>query len=185
MKINKGMSAKLLPILLLLVFCAPTYAAPLVFNGTFDTDSGWDFVDTDTPHWADSSGNPGGFAILNNYPAGRPSISQAIVGLQLGAQYNLTWDMKNQYNCCGSAEKPGAGVSIDGKSWEYIDYPGMPWTSYSVTFTYEGGSNILEFTSQLNDTDSDAGIDNVVLEKISVPEPSFLVLLGCGLAAVA
>ena len=55
----------------------------------------------------------------------------------------LTWDMESYYGCCGSATTPGAGAGIDGNSYLFAIGSNVSWPSYSETFTYTCGSNVL------------------------------------------
>ncbi len=166
----------------------------LVTNGTFDAGcTSWtaapkpfntlgynECVQSSPNLLADS--NHGYFAVLNDYPTPIPTMTQTILGLTVGVQYELTWDMATAYGPYGSSN-PGAGVQIDGNTWTFplANYQG--WTAYSETFTYLGGSTALTFSSQLNQTDTDAAIDNVSLTA-AVPEPSAFVLLGLCLIGV-
>ena len=178
----------------------PAFAdANLVTNGGFDSGcSDWTGVPTsfNTTNYNEcvtalptyypnalQNGDPGGFAVLNDNPRVLTSMSQAITGLTVGTQYQLTWDMASAYSCCSSSVVPGAGAQIDGNLWQFIVPDLQPWTAYSETFTYAGGSNVLTFSAQRNGTDTDAAFDNISLS--AVPEPSTPLLLGLflGLAA--
>jgi hypothetical protein len=159
-------------------------SAGLVTNGTFDGGSCASWTASPTPfntHFFNecsaTGGNPGGFAILNDNPAVPVQMSQTIAGLSIGIQYHLTWDMEDVYNCCASGVVPGTGASIDGNLWEFVVPDGQSWQSYSETFTYTGGSNVLVFSAQRNGTDTDAGFDNIQLTALSAPEPSTLPLV--------
>ena len=172
---------------LLLCTLATPLMADIVTNGTFDSNAGgWVFTDADAYFYRSSGGNPGGYAVLNNVPGPVPTMSQ-IVSLTPGHTYQLTWDMASAYGGYGDATTPGAGAAIDGHLWEFPVGPYQPWQSYSETFTASSATASLAFYSQRNGTDSDAGIDNVVLTEIttgtSVPEPAASSLLLAGLAA--
>jgi hypothetical protein len=177
---------KLLVALLLCILATPLWGG-IITNGTFDTGvTGWVFTDADATQWRSSGGNPGGYAVLNNVPGLVPTMSQT-VSLTPGHLYELTWDMTSAYRGYGSDTTPGAGAAIDGHLWEFIVTNSQPWLSYDETFTASVATAVLSFSSQRNGTDTDAGIDNVVLTEITkgagVPEPATLALLGAGLAA--
>ena len=133
-----------------------------------------------------TEGNPDFALILNNGPGPVPQASHTITGLQLGAVYEITWDAKSHYNCCNSTTPAGAGVAIDGNQFDFLILNNQPWTTYTQTFTYGGGSNTLVLSSQRNGTDSDAQFDNVDIALLSspVPEPGSLALFGGGIAVV-
>jgi hypothetical protein len=91
--------------------------------------------------------------------------------------------MASAYSCCSSPTVAGAGAQIDGNTWEFAVPNSQPWTGYSETFTYHGGSNVLTFSAQRNGTDTDAAFDNITLS--AVPEPNTPLLLGLFLVAAA
>jgi hypothetical protein len=175
-----------------LLVCATATCAfgGLVTNGTFNTDaSGWSFFNADATTFRSTGGNPGGYAVLNNSPGPVPTMNQTIAGLLVSHTYQLDWDMISAYQCCSSASTPGVGAEIDGNLWQFI-VPNTQntWVHYTETFNFTGINSILQFSSQRNGTDTDAGLDNIVLTDLggtgSVPEPSTWVLLGTGLASV-
>jgi hypothetical protein len=177
---------KLLVALLLCILATPLLGG-IITNGTFDAGvTGWVFTGADSNQWRSSGGNPDGYAVLNNSPGVVPTMTQT-VSLTPGHLYELTWDMTSAYRCCGSGTVAGAGAAIDGHLWEFIVTDNQAWLSYNETFTASGANVDLSFSSQRNGTDTDAGIDNVVLTDITggagVPEPATLALLGAGLAA--
>src|ERR1035441_5727897 len=89
----------------LAVIGVPAFAdINLVTNGTFDTScAGW--AGSPTPfnrpgfnqcvispsNPALQTGDPGGFVVLNDYPAVLVSMTQVISGLTVGTKYELTW----------------------------------------------------------------------------------------------
>jgi hypothetical protein len=180
----------------LFVVCASFFqlsAAVLVTNGMFNTDcSGWVTTNTDGSFCQVGggqtlgAGNPGGWAELNNGPSVIPTMSQLIAGLSIGTMYTLSWDMQSGFHCCGNPAQPGVSVAIDGNNYLFTVLNSDTWHSFSRTFTYTGTSNNLVFSSQLNSTDQDAGFDNIAINAAAsgVPEPSTLVLMGAGIAAI-
>lgn len=175
---------------LIALFCMGFSAsgANLVTNGDFSVDcNGWTTSNTDGFFCQNGSGlgpgNPGGWADLNNGPGVSPSMSQTISSLVIGTQYLLSWDMQSAHHCCGDPINNGVGVMIDGVLHEYAIPNSQGWTPYSITFTYTGTSNVLEFSSQRNGTDTDAGFDNISLDAVrgaATPEPSSTILVAAG-----
>jgi hypothetical protein len=184
---------RLWAISLLVALAIPLSAANLVVNGDFTLNcNGWSTSNTDGSFCQNGSGglgagNPGGFAVLNNYPGVVPTMSQTISGLVVGDTYQLTWDMESAYHCCGSSSIPGAGATFDGNLFAFVVLNSQGWTSYSETFTYTGASNVLSFMAQMNGTDTDAGFDNIVLTDVQspVPEPSTLAMMGSAVLGLA
>jgi hypothetical protein len=183
---------KLMMLLCVLVLSAPAFAG-LVVNGTMDSNcANWSFTNTDGFTCATTGGNPGGRLILNNGPTppnAPPQASQSILGLEIGKSYLITWDASSHYNCCNpSSANPAAGVQIDGELFEFKVVNNQPWTPYSYSFVYNGGSNVLVLSSQRNGIDADAQFDNVDINLVvsAVPEPSsVLLVLGGFLATLA
>jgi hypothetical protein len=186
---RRGIKMKIGTLCLFVVIAIPMCASNLVVNGDFSVDcSGWstsqvfsDFCQNGTGGLG--AGNPGGFAVLNNNPGLVPAMSQNIAGLIVGQTYQLSWDMESAYHCCGSSTTPGASAAIDGNTWSFIVLNHQGWLSYSQSFTYTGTSNVLSFMSQVNGTDTDAGIDNIVLTANTslVPESGTLGLMATGI----
>jgi len=171
-------------------------AANLVTNGTFagGTSTGWtatptNFTGAPFNHATTACGTQGSCAVLNDFPNTLVSMSQTISSLAVGTTYTLTWDMESYYGCCGSATTPGAGAGIDGNSYLFAIGNNVSWLSYSETFTYTGGSNVLTFYAQANGTDTDAAFTNIALTAASaaVPEPASwaLVIVGFGFVGFA
>ena len=181
-----------LQLLFVLLTLGLPLSANLVTNGSFTTDcSGWVTANIDGSFCQSGlgglgAGNPGGWAELNNAPNVVPTMSQLIAGLAVGTQYQLTWDMQSGFHCCGTPSNTGVSVAIDGNTYSFTVLNGDNWHSLSRTFTYGGISNNLVFSTQLNGTDQDAGFDNIAINAVAsgVPEPSSLVLICAGLAAI-
>jgi hypothetical protein len=176
---------------MLAMMIVPASATPLVTNGGFDSNcAGWTFTNTDsftcanTTGPAGQTGNPSPFAVLNNAPGVVPEMTQTIGGLAVGTSYTLAWQMQSAYRCCSSSSTPGVGAEIDGHLFEFIvPNSQTAWTDHTETFTYNGVSNLLRFTSQRNGTDTDVAIDNVSItaNASSVPEPGTYLLITLGL----
>jgi hypothetical protein len=164
--------------------------ADLVTNGSFTGGSSADWTASPTPfntsgynQVTTSCGTEPSCAVLNDGPNVLLTMTQTISGLVNGTTYDLTWDMKSYYTCCGSSTTAGAGAGIDGQQWLYILDNNPNWASFSDTFTYDGGSDVLTFYAQANGTDEDAAFTNIALnaEAPVVPEPSSLVLMATAL----
>src|SRR4051812_14602899 len=158
----------------LLMALALPASAGLVVNGTFDGNcAAWAFAQTDGFTCSSTEGNPGSALVLNNGPGVVPQASQTIAGLQIGTIYQITLDAKTHYNCCNATVLPGAGVGIDGQQFDFFISNSQPWTPYSFTFTYGGGSTLLVVSAQRNGTDADGEFDNVDINAVAagVPEP--------------
>jgi hypothetical protein len=164
--------------------------ADLVTNGSFTGGSSADWTASPTPFNTPSNnrvtticGTEPSCAVLNDGPNTLVTMTQTISGLVNGTTYDLTWDMESYYACCGSSTTAGAGAGIDGQQWLYILDNNPNWASFSDTFTYDGGSDVLTFYAQANGTDEDAAFTNIELnsEGSVVPEPSSLVLMATAL----
>ena len=125
-------------------------AANLVTNGTFagGISTGWtatptNFTGAPFNHATTACGTQGSRAVLNDFRNTLVSMSQTISGLAVGTTYTLTWDMESYYGCCGSTTTAGAGAGIDGNSYLFAIGSNVSWPSYSETFTYTCGSNVL------------------------------------------
>ncbi|MFN7936496.1 MAG: hypothetical protein U0R19_24440 [Bryobacteraceae bacterium] len=167
------------------LLATPAFAG-LVTNPTFDGNcASWSFAGF--VNFCDASGNPGPSLVLNDFPGPVPQATQSIAGLILGTTYQITLSAKTYFNCCNSSSTPGAGVSIDGNQFDFLVVNSQPWTNYSFTFTYSGGSNLLTLSAQRNGTDSDAQFDNVDINQLSadVPEPASALILALGLLSLS
>jgi hypothetical protein len=177
-----------------LFFALPSLAkADLITNGSFTggSSTGWTASPTpfNTPGYnqvTTSCGTEPSCAVLNDGPDVLVTMTQTISGLVTGTTYELTWDMKSYYTCCGSATTAGAGAGIDGQQWLSILDNNPNWVGYSDTFTYDGGSDVLTFYAQANGTDEDAAFTDIQLnpEDSPVPEPSSFVLMATALLRV-
>jgi len=180
--------------LLAITSILPLSANNLVINGTFAGGcSGWTTSNTDQYFCQDGTGflgagNTGGWAAVNNAPTVIPSMSQNLSGLLVGATYDISFDMQSAFKCCGNSSVNGVSVAIDGHTWLFDVKNTDGWFTVNEVFTYSGGSSNLVFTTQLNQTDQDAGFDNIAVNQVSkadaTPEPATYVLMSLPLAAM-
>ena len=172
-------------------------AAPVVNNGVFAgctvgvaTMPGWTVSGADTSLCQPGTpnlgaGDPAGsnWAELNAGPGAPVTLSQTITGFTVGTVYQVDFDIRSGFSCCGSSTTPGAGVSIGGASDLLAIGNNTTWTPEVFYFTATSTSETLILESQQNGTDTDAGFANVSVAL--APEPSSLLLLGAGLGLVA
>lgn len=188
---------------LLAVFIAVGVALPaanLVTNGTFAGCTTNSNASTAIPGWVasgnDSSlcqpgtpnlgvGDPAGsnWAELNAGPGAPVTLTQTISGLTVGTAYQVDYDIRSGFSCCGSTTIPGAGISIAGGSQLFALGNNTTWTPEVYYFTATSTSAVLTLESQQNGSDTDAGFSSVVVTL--APEPSSVLLLGAGLGLVA
>ncbi|MEZ6119802.1 MAG: PEP-CTERM sorting domain-containing protein [Pirellulaceae bacterium] len=191
-------------------------AEPMVVNGDFEGENNFNvwpgYIGTDNPAnipgWTAVEGGQGlnPIAAAHDTPApfrdngdnastvaflqGTASMSQAISGFTVGADYLLSFDF-NSRNCCGDV--PTATVSFDGNviasSSDLFEGGGIasvgdanPWYHADVPFTATAETMTLAFaTAPLAGGDSTLIVDNIAI----VPEPSSCALLLMGLAGLA
>ncbi len=166
--------------------------ANLVTNGDFATDAaGWTYnnLGVDGGYLAGEGNPPGSFWINHNGgnvgPDPDPMLSQAIATVA-GLQYDLTFDYSGRVIAGGL----GLAVDIAGVQSATFSILDNAWRSGSLSFVASGPSTQLAFRSEINGSDFDARIDNVVLLRhaIVLPEPGTLgiltlAFLGVGVAA--
>lgn len=165
-------------------------ATNLVTNGTFGNASGasstgWtaspsNFTGAPLNEVTTACGSEASCAVLNDYPNTLVTMNQSIAGLTVGQAYNLTWDMASYYGGFGSSTIPGAGAAIDGNSYLFAIGNDTSWKTYSETFTYVGASNVLNFYSQANGTDTDAAFTNISITAVPEPATWAMMILGMG-----
>lgn len=163
--------------------------ANLITNGDFATNAaGWTFNRNTGGDWGwRASGNPGGSFWINHNggPVGPgepdPRLFQSIATAP-GQQYLLTFDYARVV-AAGAAV--ALAVDVDGVQQAAFQVFGdFDWRSESLLFTAGAATSTISFRTEINGTDIDAAVDNVVVVRQAppaVPEPGLLALLGLGL----
>jgi hypothetical protein len=141
---------------------------PLVVNGAFDTSAtAWTVSNVDgSGGWFASGGNPGGYFILNDSPGpADPTISQTIVGLEVGRRYRVSGQYRSEYSSFGDPAALSFGVAVDGVLLGELARPaGTGWQPFAFDFTATSTSATLAISAERNGDDSSYGIDNIALE---------------------
>ncbi|MCC6461469.1 MAG: carbohydrate binding domain-containing protein [Saprospiraceae bacterium] len=163
----------LLAVATLLAFNLHAQTFNLAKNSSFDgspSTTGWttEVGDAVTINQA-SGGNPGGYAWLNhNGGATDPAVSQKIDGFKVGNVYVISGDFRGG-NQSGIYCKNGGtafAIDLDGKEIKALALPNplTTWTKFSVKFTATATSHTIRLRGEINRTDCDVAIDNVVVQ---------------------
>lgn len=147
----------------------------LLKNGTFDgnpSSKDWNIEVTQVAN-QQTGGNPGGWIWLNhNGSSTDPSASQGVSGLKPGTIYRITGDYKGGTNVHLNYENKAANafsIDIDGNSVKKMPLPQdlYKWTRFEATFTATKTSHTLKFRGEIDGTDGDVALDNVVMVPVS------------------
>lgn len=145
----------------------------LIKNGTFDgnpvTQSWQIAVAAPDAVNRPTEGNPGSYADLNhNGGPDDPAIVQKIDGFKTGNVYVISGDYRAGYHAgmhCKSTG-PVLAVDIDGHELKTFALPNpqSTWTRFTVSFTASSTSHILRLRGEINGTDCDVAVDNIVVQ---------------------
>ncbi|MCB1935041.1 MAG: DUF642 domain-containing protein [Nitrosomonas sp.] len=174
---------------------------PFTANGNYQLGltssdvTGWDIPNSNgTYPWGLQDGAFGAFTpygsqfvVLGLWSSGfEYSIQQTMSGLIVGETYHLSFAIASEQGCCSQAE-----VSfLDGSSTsaQVFNAPssGNFWTDWgerSMDFVATSNTVTLQFKNvNVSSTNGyDLGLDNVIVEQVSIPEPTSIALLGLGL----
>ncbi len=166
--------------------------ANLIQNGDFATNAnGWTYnnEDVDGGYLAGEGNPPGSFWINHNGQnlAGGdldPRLSQ-VIATSAGTQYDLTFDY------AGRVITGGLGLAVDIGGIEQATFAIVTndWITGTLSFVATGASTTIAFRSEINGTDYDARIDNVLVEigegGNEAPEPATLALMGFAVAGLS
>jgi hypothetical protein len=182
-----------------------SHAVNLIQNGDFELSvpsngSGnfWTTFNIDSAGgWQGTGGNPGGSFILNaaGEAATDPTAEQSVSGLTVGALYAIGVDVACGHPGFCSGTGNSFGILLDNNTATPIFQAPTPPTGafvhFGTQFTATNTMHFIGFAGERNQTDADPRIDNVTLECLrncpaeTVPEPTTLLLLGSGVAALA
>ena len=192
--------------LLALIFAGNAYAN-LITNGSFEfgtnpptgghiqltagntSITGWSItggsIDWINTTWTASDGTKS--LDMNGTSAGT-IVSDAFDTI-IGTQYNITFDMAG--NWFGGSDTKHLNLLVDGNTAQFtVTQPtsfssaDIGWQQMSYSFFASTTSTQLQFSGVYNDGYAwGAALDNVVVTKAAVPEPTSIALLSLGLSA--
>ncbi len=177
--------------------------------GNFNAGSGYKLglTDADVPGWhlpASDGTYPWGLQNGNAFAAGPAdtgiqwlvlgewgpmtefTIQQTVTGLTPGATYMMSWAAASEQGCCANGQLSFLSGSTTGPFSFTAPTSGSYWTAwghYSTSFVANASSVTFQF-QDINPTTNgyDLGLDSVVMNGTSVPEPATwaLMLIGFG-----
>ncbi|OGT19780.1 MAG: hypothetical protein A2V90_04400 [Gammaproteobacteria bacterium RBG_16_57_12] len=115
------------------------------------------------------------------------TIQQTLNGLVPGSIYNLSFALASESGCCSTAEVSFLSGSSTAPQSFVAPSSGQWWTqwgAYSMNFLADVSSVTLQFKNINLGPGIDLGLDNVIVEGASIPEPATLALMGLGLAGI-
>lgn len=178
---------------------SPAHAANLVVNGDFEapsisttfqcfatTLSGWKSTSTADHGSCYIAGGKGGwppsfsglqYMYINNYADAGASVQQSIL-LEAGTRYSLTFALGGLDGTAG-----GLNVAFGTFSAAIAPQTLAGWQTYSYIYTPTvSGAAPLKFTTA---TPWVVTLDAVSVTALPVPEPASMLLMACGLGALA
>lgn len=124
----------------------------------------------------------GWYMLFNGSTTGNSNVwSQNIAGLQVGQQYELSFDIFTAYSL--DTQPADLDISIGGVNVGSVIAPSGTgqWETVSLAFTFNGSSNLASILNvETAASGNDFGIDNIAMNP--VPEPTTLAVGLLGLA---
>lgn len=129
----------------------------------------------------DTTGH-GWYMLFNGSTAGNSNVwSQNIAGLQIGQQYELSFDIFTAYAL--DNERADLDISIGGVNVGSVMAPSGTgqWETLALTFTFNGSNDLASILNvETAASGNDFGIDNIAMNP--VPEPTTLAISVLGIA---